>query len=111
MKPVKIKRSEDNKLHIEWNVGKSFDIDFLYLRDECPCVNCQGETVLFSTYIPIKAPFKPAGFYEIEKIDKIGNYAIQIFWKDGHNTGIYSWEKLKEICDKSDLKNKKADEK
>lgn len=110
MKPTKIKRTEENILHVEWNDGKNFDIDLVFLRDECPCVNCQGETVLFSTYIPIKAPFKPAGFYEIGRVEKIGNYAMQIFWKDGHDTGIYSWEKLREICEKSDSKNKKADE-
>lgn len=107
MKPKNIKRTDDGKLQIAWSDGKSYDLDLTYLRDECPCVNCQGETVLFSTYIPIKTPFKPAGFYEIEKIDKVGNYAIQIFWKDGHNTGIYSWDVLRDVCEKTE--NKKAD--
>jgi DUF971 family protein len=33
--------------------------------------------------------------YKIKSIDTVGDYAIQIIWKDGHNTGIYSWEYLK----------------
>jgi len=35
--------------------------------------------------------------YEIKNIETVGEYAIQITWKDGHNTGIYSWEYLKDI--------------
>jgi len=30
----------------------------------------------------------------IEKIEPVGNYAIQLHFDDGHNTGIYSWETL-----------------
>ena len=30
----------------------------------------------------------------IEKIEPIGNYAIQIIFTDGHNTGLYSWDLL-----------------
>jgi len=91
--PVKIKRESEN-LKIFWNSGVESKITLSKLRDECPCVNCKGESVIFESYIPIKSPFKPAGFYEIEKIITIGNYAIQIIWKDGHNTGIYSWDYL-----------------
>ena len=30
----------------------------------------------------------------IEKIEPVGNYAIQLHFDDGHSTGIYSWETL-----------------
>ena len=95
--PTKIQKTENNILRFFWNDGKVTDISYEKLRDECPCVNCKGESVIFDTYIPIKSPFKPAGFYEIEKIETVGNYAIQIHWKDGHNTGIYNWEMLRLI--------------
>ena len=96
-KPKKIKRGAADSLIIEWEDGISTEISLTDLRDKCPCVSCQGETVLFSSYIPIKNPFKPAGFYEIEKIEPVGNYAVNIVWKDKHNTGIYSWEYLRMI--------------
>lgn len=95
--PKKIKKTENNSLQIIWNDDKVTEITLEKLRDKCPCVSCQGETVLFSSYIPIKSPFKAAGFYEIEKIEPVGNYAIQITWKDKHSTGIYSWEYLLEL--------------
>jgi DUF971 family protein len=82
---------------IKWNDGKVTEITLTKLRDECPCVNCKGESVLFESYIPIKTPFKAAGFYEIGKLESVGNYAISIKWKDGHDTGIYSWDILRNL--------------
>jgi len=99
--PKKIKKTEDNSLHITWNDDTVSEVTLQELRDNCPCVHCKGETVIFSSYIPIKSPFKAAGFYEIEKIEPVGNYAIQIVWKDKHNTGIYSWELLDQLSKKT----------
>jgi len=98
--PKKIKKAENNSLQITWSDDTVSEVTLEELRDNCPCVHCKGETVIFSSYIPIKTPFKAAGFYEIEKIEPVGNYAIQIIWKDKHNTGIYSWELLNELSKK-----------
>lgn len=94
--PTQIKRIEST-LKITWNDGKVSDITLTKLRDECPCVNCRGESVIFESYIPIKTPFKAAGYYEIESIEAMGNYAVSIKWKDGHDTGIYTWEILRKL--------------
>jgi DUF971 family protein len=94
--PTQIKK-EDNKIIIKWSNDQTQEITLQKLRDGCPCVNCKGEAVIFESYIPIKNAFKPSGFYEIEKIEAVGNYAIQIKWKDGHDTGIYSWDVLRAI--------------
>jgi len=94
--PVQIKK-ENDILKIKWNDDKTTEISLKKLRDECPCVNCKGESVLFESYIPIKTPFQAAGFYEIDKIEAVGNYAISIKWKDGHDTGIYSWDILRKL--------------
>ena len=31
-------------------------------------------------------------------VDLVGNYALNLFWTDGHDTGIYSFRKLRELC-------------
>ena len=31
-------------------------------------------------------------------LELVGRYAIQFTWSDGHSTGIYSFETLREIC-------------
>ena len=33
----------------------------------------------------------------IRKVEAVGNYAIRIFFDDGHNTGIFSWEYIYKI--------------
>ena len=99
--PIKIKKIENALIRITWNDDSISEISLIDLRDNCPCVHCKGESVIFSSYIPIKTPFKAAGFYEIEGIEPVGNYAIQVIWKDKHNTGIYSWDYLKELSSKN----------
>ncbi len=99
--PIKIKKTENESIMVTWNDDSTSEISLTDLRDNCPCVHCKGESVIFSSYIPIKTPFKAAGFYEIEKIEPVGNYAIQVTWKDKHNTGIYSWDYLRDLRKKN----------
>jgi DUF971 family protein len=32
------------------------------------------------------------------RIQPVGRYAIQIDWSDGHETGIYPFRRLRELC-------------
>ena len=38
----------------------------------------------------------------IREMEAVGNYAIRIVFDDGHDTGIYSWDFLKELYDRRD---------
>jgi DUF971 family protein len=40
---------------------------------------------------------KSTGPLTAESLEFVGNYAIRIHFSDGHNTGIYSWDYLREI--------------
>ena len=33
----------------------------------------------------------------ISRIDAVGNYAVRLYFSDGHNTGIYSWDVLRDL--------------
>ncbi|MCH8326561.1 MAG: DUF971 domain-containing protein [Bacteroidetes bacterium] len=96
MKPKKIE-IKNNNLFIEWNNESSSTISLKYLRDECPCAGCKGETVLLKTYRPPERKNITPDTYKIKDIKIVGGYAIQIFWKDGHNTGIFSWDYLQDL--------------
>ena len=37
-------------------------------------------------------PLKP------ERAELVGRYALQIYWNDGHSTGIYSFDYLRNLC-------------
>lgn len=34
----------------------------------------------------------------IERIEPVGNYAVQLVFDDGHSSGLYSWDKLYELA-------------
>jgi DUF971 family protein len=36
-------------------------------------------------------------YVNIEQIELVGNYAIRITFDDGHDTGIYAWDYLREL--------------
>ena len=40
----------------------------------------------------------------IDKLEPVGNYAVRIVFDDGHDTGLYSWEHLYNLCKKVKLK-------
>lgn len=97
MRPKQIKIIDKDKLSLTWNDETSTIFSLKYLRDECPCAGCKGETILLKTFRPPKPTMLSPEMYKVKNIDVVGDYAIQIGWKDGHNTGIYSWEYLKTL--------------
>lgn len=98
MQLVLFKRSTDkNSVHLKFDDGYEADVSLQKLRDNCPCASCKGEEVLLHKYEPLnKTPVAPSG-YLLEKAVPVGNYAIKLIWKDGHDTGIYTWEHLIKI--------------
>lgn len=104
--PKKIKLNKENKsLFIIWDDGKEVNFPLQFLRDESPDAGNKGETILWKHYEPpTKGPDKP-GKYEVEKIELVGKYAIQIKWKDGYDYGIYSWDVLLKLSEYLEIKN------
>ncbi len=56
-----------------------------------------GQTV----FVGMKT-FQP-GMNELTALTPVGNYGVQASWKDGHNTGIYTWEMLRSVFEKKRL--------
>ncbi|MEX1138964.1 MAG: DUF971 domain-containing protein [Bacteroidota bacterium] len=95
--PKKIQKNSAGDLSLEWSDGYSGVIPLRSLRDQCPCAGCQGETILLKTYRPEPLPEMP-GKYELKDIRQVGSYALQITWGDGHATGLYTWDRLRSLC-------------
>lgn len=96
MIPTRITLSSPDELSLTWTDGSQSRIPVRILRDNCPCASCQGETVLLRTYSPAPQPELP-GKYTLKGAQQVGSYALQITWGDGHQTGIYTWEKLQSL--------------
>ena len=102
---VKIHVSSGTGVDITWADGHSSHFEFAYLRDECPCATCNDERIKKAELgsapsgfasSPALPMFKPKP--RAKGATQVGNYAIQISFTDGHSTGIYSYDYLREIC-------------
>ena len=97
MNPIKIKVQDNSNLYIKWEDDSESILSLKYIRDECPCASCKGETILLKTYRPPKPSVITPDMYKIKNIETVGEYAIKITWQDEHNTGIYTWDYLNEL--------------
>ncbi|MCX8009522.1 MAG: DUF971 domain-containing protein [Ignavibacteria bacterium] len=96
--PTEIKQLSQDELFINWTDNHKSYYNLKKLREDCPCANCKGETILFKNFRPVKKEVQTPEMFLLKSINTVGSYAIQISWKDGHDTGIYTWEYLREIC-------------
>jgi DUF971 family protein len=83
---------EERRLRLTWSDGHSAEYPYEYLRGWCPCAGCQGHSNLKIRFQP---PGKPVDALAVQPV---GNYAISIAFSDGHGTGIYRYDFLREIC-------------
>ena len=102
-KPINIKVhvTTGEGVEVIWSDGHASRYPFPYLRDLCPCALCNDEReknarVGSATGGAVLPMFKPR--VTAKGANAVGSYAIQIQFSDGHTTGIYSYEHLREIC-------------
>jgi len=96
MHPKKIKLIEKKKLLIIWDDGNESELELRELRKKCPCATCLSERdKQGKMYIPLFAENQ----ITVKSINQVGNYAVQITWNDGHNTGIYEYYFLKNFSE------------
>jgi DUF971 family protein len=90
---VEVRRAPERRaLRLAWSDGHAADFDWDYLRGWCPCAVCQGHSVVKMVFHPPPGPVEPV------EIAPVGNYGISIAWSDGHSTGIYRFEFLRDLC-------------
>jgi DUF971 family protein len=86
------------ELAIKWSDGAESFIPLKKLRQSCPCASCQGETdIMGNLYKNPPQKLTPAAF-ELVRFTSVGGYGIQPAWADGHATGIFSFDYLKQLA-------------
>jgi DUF971 family protein len=88
----KIWQKDTRTLGIVWTDGKESQYDVVELRRKCPCASCIDEW----TKKPILRPDDVPESIRPVKIDSVGRYGLNIQFNDGHNTGIYSFQALRD---------------
>jgi DUF971 family protein len=86
------------ELAIRWDDGREDFVPLETLRRFCPCASCLGEKDIFgNTYKPPERPYS-ANSFQLRKLVRVGDYAVQPTWQDGHGSGLYTWEWLRRVC-------------
>lgn len=75
-------------LEISFGDGKVFQFPCEFLRVYSPSAEVRGHS---SGQEVLQTGKKEVN---INQIEPVGNYAIQLNFSDGHNTGLYSWDLL-----------------
>lgn len=80
------------ELAIEFSDGLSAVLTAEYLRVHSPSAEVTGHGVGEGVLVTDKHDVA------IERIDPVGRYAVKLVFDDGHDTGLYTWPILHELC-------------
>ncbi len=87
--PTEIKLHQLSRiLEISFDDGKTFSLPCEFLRVYSPSAEVRGHGKGQETLQVGKKNV------EIKAVEPVGNYAVQLAFSDGHNTGLYSWDIL-----------------
>ncbi len=79
--------SQSRVLEIVFDTGERFELPCEYLRVYSPSVEVRGLGELEAYKEDVN----------ITDIQPMGNYAVRLFFDDGHKSGVYSWEHLYDL--------------
>jgi len=91
--PAEIRQAGESALAIRWGDGHESLYPVRDLRLACRCAHCVDEWTGENRLDPGNVPDDVAP----TQIESVGRYAIQIRWSDGHDSGIYSFDRLREL--------------
>jgi DUF971 family protein len=100
LQPTALKLTETRSLEIAWSDGVTLDYPFGVLRQACPCATCREKKRAEAN--------KPKGLLQVlssaetvpltvSQMRPVGNYAYNIHFSDGHSSGLFTMELLREI--------------
>jgi DUF971 family protein len=90
--PTDIKlRTQSRLLEVHFDDGSHFELPFEYLRVFSPSAEVKGHGGGEGT---LQLGKQNVG---ISGMEPVGNYALRLFFDDGHNTGLYSWSVLYQL--------------
>lgn len=98
IEPHEIVQEGKSGLRVGWGDGRSCRYGAAALRRVCPCAQCVNEMTGQRMLDPNAVPDD----LTIESVQIVGRYALTFRWSDGHQTGIYSFRLLRELCEQTE---------
>jgi DUF971 family protein len=99
VQPTKLALTPDNRLAITWSDGLEQSIAIGQLRKSCPCASCREKRNApppSSLELTILKP-EEAQPLKLMAMEPVGHYAYSIHFSDGHDTGIFTFDLLREL--------------
>ena len=95
--PKALHKDGPDRLIIDSDDGHHSVYAWKHLRAHCPCAGCREERdkppdpfrILKANELVPLAPVS---------MPRVGRYAYKIVWSDGHDTGIFTLEHLRSLC-------------
>lgn len=95
--PVEIRlRKAEKRLEVAFDDGRSFSYPAELLRVESPSAEVQGHG---ASQKQVVSGRRHVGILGLEQV---GNYAVRIRFDDLHDSGIFSWQYLRELGENQD---------
>lgn len=91
--PLEITKSSPREITIRWDDGRVSIYTIHFLRSECRCARCVNEV----TGMRILDPRTIAEDLTVVHAEHVGRYGIKFRFSDGHDDGIYTWERLRSL--------------
>lgn len=101
MRPADVQQIGE-ELAIKWDDGGESFVKLEKLRRYCPCAGCKGERdIMGNLYKGPEKTLSPRAF-QLVRLAMVGGYAVQPIWADGHTTGLFSFDYLRQVADASE---------
>jgi len=96
--PIGVELDETTRrMRIRWDDGHLGEWGWVSLRRACPCALCAGEGNLPGV-VTLDTAFTEQET-RVTDVRWIGRYALAPIWADGHDTGLFTYTKLRGTCE------------
>ena len=101
-RPKAVNIQDDDILSIDWMDGTTTQHSMAQLRKECPCANCRIEREKLAKPGPVLRVLDSAAptltQARVLEFSPVGRYALAFVFNDGHSTGIFTFDFLKQTA-------------
>ncbi len=84
-------RTASRVLEVAWSDEEQYRLPFEYLRISSPSAEVKGHGPGQET-LPLGKER-----VNVNRIEPVGHYAVRLIFDDGHDSGLYTWQYLREL--------------
>jgi len=101
-RPTNIQLAGEHHLQIDWSDGQTRRYSFREIIENCPCATCREKRAAAAEkddggdLLPVIKP-EEAQPLKLVSVQPVGSYAYNIFFNHGCRSGIYTFDRLRQL--------------